>query len=122
LFTTERYADRHVTDNACVMQRHVEEKTNTIERAYGRIMEMYEHRMHPGDDSPTRVIIECKWYELVGTDPVNHLPVVKYNPNWDESRHVFLDTCIPASCRFWPQNPFVEPTDDMFYNVIQHHE
>jgi hypothetical protein len=61
--------------------------------------------MHKGDGAPKRIVIECVWYEPVGTHPVSLNPQVKYNPNWS-SDLVFLDSCLPVSCGFWPSDPF----------------
>ena len=122
LFCTMTKAANMVTDSSCIMQDYFDSVTRQTTRAYGRIVSMFEHTMHPGLAAPSGVVVECKWYELVGTNPVNGLPTVRYNPNWDAGRHVFLHTCVPASCAFWPKDPWTPLDDTSEFDVIRHHE
>ena len=87
-------------------------------RAYARIVDIFEHRMYPHRESPARVIIECKWYEEVGINPVNGLPMIRLNENWEVARYAFLDTCVAADVVYWPTDPFDAECETM--DVIRH--
>ena len=82
---------------------------------------MFLHTMHPGPDAPKKIVIECVWYEHVGTNPVSGNPQVRYNPNW-QSHYVFLDSCVPAACVFWPSDPSDNNSDLRLMDVVTHHD
>ena len=48
--------------------------------SYGVIQRMFLHSLGGG---PEEVIVECDWYECIGTNPRTHLPQIRRNHNFD---------------------------------------
>ena len=53
-----------------------------------------------------KVFIECDWYRQVGVDRFTGLRIIEYEPNWEGSKIVLLERCLPKNINFWPCNPF----------------
>ena len=117
VFKTVGSQTRVQSDHSHIMQDYIEEKTKEVCRAYGKITSMFMHEMYP--ESPARMVVECEWYECVGVNPTSQNVQVRRNENWD-CHLAFLDTCVPASCMFWPSDPWGD--DDGLMDVIKHHE
>ena len=87
---------------------------------YGVITRMFQHSFWPNDpEAPKKVIIEADWYEQVGTNAVNGLPQITFQPNFASCSVAFLDDCIPDNCVFFPSNPW-DPNCKLF-DVVLHH-
>jgi hypothetical protein len=78
---------------------------------------MFTHAAHAGDDP--KVVIQATWYEKIGVNPVNGLPQIKPQPNFDSCSVTFLDQCVPLNCVFFPSNPW--DTDCDLQDVLLHH-
>ena len=88
------------------MSEYITSEDNQVAIAYGVIQRMFTHRFWPQDDGPTKVVAVADWYEQEGTNPVNNLPLVRYNPNFSSCSLVFLEDCMPQNCSLLPTDPF----------------
>ena len=78
-----------------------------LKSLFGTITKIFQHTMYPG--GPTKVFLQCEWYDTVGRCPVAGTQVVRKNPqnDWNlRSPFVPLDTCYQIPVAFWPYDPF----------------
>jgi hypothetical protein len=103
-------------DNSVIMTEYMHLESGQKAIAYGIINRMFTHRFWPQDDAPTKVVAVAEWYEQVGVNAVNKLPLVKYQPHFNSCSLVFLEDCLPRNCSLFPTDPFnvqPEPTFDV---------
>lgn len=93
------------------LYRRAEDGKETV--AYGVIKEMFSHSFGPEPDAEKYVIISADWYEHVSTNPINGLPQVRYQNNFDACSLAFLEDCIPDNCCFFRFNPW-DPDCDLY--------
>lgn len=95
-FRTARYEEGLLSANSCISCLYNERDNNQAQtKAYGIIKKMYIHQMYPGedDDIPSRVIVDCDWFEVVGTNPTTGLKTIAPNPT---SKQAALCACQTA--------------------------
>ena len=112
-FCTVEYQADKVFDNCCVMAEFIEAETQEVTMAYGRILNLFLHCLHP--DAEPEVIAECDWHDEVGNNPISGNVQICPNPNFDACRMVFLKNCVAANCVYWPSS--MEDDNDL-YDVI----
>jgi hypothetical protein len=95
-------------------------ETGEVCTAYGVIQRMFLHKFWPADDAPEKVVAVADWYEVVGINPVNRLPLVKLQPHFNSCSLVFLEDCVPANCKLLPTDPFVAQSPTSTFDVIMH--
>ena len=97
------------------------DKTYVIICRYGRIQRMFVHAFWPDDkDAPKKVVIQAVWYEQVGTNPVNGLPQIRLNNNFDSCTLCFLEDCWAHSITFGLSDPFADPQPQFpLYDVLR---
>ena len=85
----------------------VSDKMYVMSFRYGKIQRMFVHFFWPDDkDAPSKVVIQAEWYEQVGTNPVNGLPEIRLNRNFDASSLCFLEDCVAHHIFFVRSDPF----------------
>jgi hypothetical protein len=96
---------------------------NNVEKtAYGRIVNIYKHTLHEGEDAPSRVVLDVEWFgehQVMGSTlrVVEEDPGSAFNATW---RLTFLDGVLPVNVGFVPDPPSQQnPTR---FAVIERHE
>ena len=107
--------------NACVSVEYNEEeevvarsrkrkKVIVKKICYGVIEQMFLSQCGV-DGTPPDVVIQARWYAVVGADEITGLPRVAYKKNWDEDCCVsFLNEVHPVNLTMWPADPFKKST------------
>ena len=119
-FRTFSSQDGKRMDNSVIMTNYITSENNQVAIAYGIIQRMFTHRFWPQDDAPTKVVALADWYEQEGTNPVNTLPIVRYNANFSSCSLVFLEDCLPENSSLFPTDPFSDVHGTDTYDVIRH--
>lgn len=73
---------------------------------FGSIKSIFKHSFWP--DGPSKVFLNCEWYDTVGRCPVAGNNVVRKNLDNDWNRFssiVPLDTCYQIPVALWPYDP-----------------
>ena len=115
-FRTFHSQDGKRMDNSVIMTEYVSQESKEVVTAYGVIQRMFTHRFWPQEDAPTKVVAVADWYEQVGVNPVNGLPLIRYQSNFNSCSLVFLEDCVPQNCSLFPTDPFIAP---VAYMLIQ---
>lgn len=105
-------------DDSNVMMNYISSETGNVVTAYGKIQRMFVHRMFDDESADSKVVIQADWYEHVGTNPVNGLPQVQFNPNFNACSLAFLDQCIPQNFMFGKSDPW-NPNCDLFVVILK---
>ena len=108
--------------NACVCSEYNESQevttgkkkkksTKTVKKiCYGVIEQMFVSKCGV-DGTPLNVVVQGRWYAVVGADEITKLPRVAYKKNWDEDCCVsFLNQVEPVNLTMWPADPFEKST------------
>ena len=100
--------------NACVAVEYNETSdagVTTQKVCYGVIERMFVSSCGV-DGVSDDVVIQCRWYAIVGTDAVTGLRRVAYRRNWDEDCCVsFFNQAAPSNLTLWPADPFVKTVE-----------
>jgi hypothetical protein len=119
-FRTAQSQEKFKMNNACVMMNYLSAETGQEVIGYGVIQKMFTHQFWPDDpEAPEKVIVQADWYELVGANPINGLPQIRRNNNFNACSVAFLDMCVAANCIFMPSDPITHPANGLF-DVILH--
>ena len=113
-----RYRPGLKTDNSCVICEYFNAEKNEVDIAYGRIKLIFSHSLWPGGGAPSKVWLDCKWYEKVGIEPTTGLTRIRRNRNFDAARLTLASHVLPISCAFWNERPFDESCDT-FLVILQ---
>jgi hypothetical protein len=103
------------TDNANVACDYYEADNNQqLTRVYGKITRIFEHACWPG--GPVRLVLQCEWFENVGTNEVARTPMVRRNPNSGfnvATKFTFINSCCTKPVAIWP-HVLSDPGGDVF--------
>jgi hypothetical protein len=109
-FRTESSQADFKMNDACIMTRYITEESGTESIGYRIIMRMFIHKLFDSSEDPNdeKIVIQARWYECVGVNPVNGLPQIKHQPNFDACSVAFLENCVPENLLFLQSNPWDE--------------
>lgn len=93
------------------LEKKKKKSTKTVKKiCYGVIEQMFVSKCGV-DGTPPDVVIQGRWYAVVGADEITKLPRVAYKKNWDEDCCVsFLNQVEPVNLTMWPADPFEKST------------
>ena len=108
------------------------EEDGTEEKAYGRLVSIFEHTIPWSKTAPetgytTSVLVQVEWYSPIGPpNTLSRLVQVTRNHNFDNSGLSFLDDMWPVSFVLWREDAFDGAScndnsgndDDVVYNVV----
>ena len=129
VFCTPSYQTDKLNDNSWIsLKQNVLRDQGRVQQEIlfiGHIQNMYLHKLTSSD--PAEFIIDCNWYEVVGTG-TNGLQQVKYYKEYETDSYQFLDVCEPENLVCFPVNPFEfdfsDPTQytdpDQLFDIIRH--
>ena len=108
LFTNAAHTAKVQYDNSYISHRYNDPVTGLEANAYGHITRMFKHSIGTTTCNDnflcTRVIVQCIWYEVQGTNPRSKLPQVILHNRWTQrNKFQFLKDA-------WPHNLAIKPS------------
>lgn len=97
IFETETSAEGKESDNATIKEIF-HDQDGAENSAYGRIKEIFEYTLPPENKIQ---VVECRWFEQIGMNERNHLPIYKESTRveWQDKRFQHLQSmCAENFC------------------------
>lgn len=119
LFRTLGSQRRTMDDNSVVKVKYLDRQGRNV-AAYGRIVNMFTHKMYPAEGAPKEVIVECVWYDVLpDKNPISRLTQVREADDdpFDGCRFAFLTSCEPTNVCLLPAD--IDNLHSRVYDVVE---